>query len=104
VLPFLLFKSNQSAKLAASRSRSTHYAVGVTSEDLTPFQATELRKQVAGHLRYFNRLTDRMTRLGFDPSDPLYQAALKARDSLQEVHVAAHYASCTSGVGKPRRR
>jgi hypothetical protein len=41
-----------------------------------------------------------MELLGFPPTDPLYQAASRAHDALQELHVRAHYCSCASGVGK----
>ena len=50
-----------------------------------------------------NRLLERMTQRGFVPSDPLYAATLRAQAGLQELHMAAHYASCKSGVGKPAR-
>jgi len=44
-----------------------------------------------------------MDRLGFPPQDPLWRAAVQARHALQGLHVAAHYASCTSGVGRAPR-
>jgi hypothetical protein len=67
---------------------------------ITPAQATRLRLIVAADLRFVGRLCERMRMLGFPPADPLYTAAIRAHHSLQELHVQAHYCSCTSGVGK----
>ena len=75
----------------------------MTSADLTTQQATRLRLTVARYLRYSNRLCERMTRLGFPPDDPLWLAAEQARIALQNLHVAAHYAACEHGVGRPSR-
>ena len=72
------------------------------SNDLTPAQANRLREILGRNLRFVARLCQRMERLGFPADDPLYVAASKAQRALQEVHVRAHYCSCTSGVGKPR--
>jgi hypothetical protein len=77
--------------------------MGTGSGCITTDQANRLREQVARKLRFLNRLVDRMTRLKFPPADPLYRAALNARHALQGLHVEAHYASCTSGVGRERR-
>lgn len=66
-----------------------------------PRSAERLRGQIARHLRYLNRLCERMNRLGFPPDDPLYVAAERARTAIQGLHVAAHYASCEHGVGEP---
>jgi len=71
----------------------------VDSRELTVSQAGRLREQVARELRYLGRLCARMQALGFPPGDPLFAAANKARNALQELHVVAHYCSCTSGVG-----
>ena len=54
-------------------------------------------------LRWLNRLCDRMKLLGFAPDDGLYSAALRARASMQDLHVACHYASVNSGVGVAAR-
>jgi hypothetical protein len=37
------------------------------SSQLTIEQARQLREQVAERLKYFNRLVERMTKLGFTP-------------------------------------
>jgi hypothetical protein len=73
---------------------------GMDSRDLTPTQAARLCEIVASQLRFAGKLCARMERLGFTPSDPLYRAAAKARNALQELHVTAHYCRCTTGVGK----
>jgi hypothetical protein len=75
----------------------------VDSTDLRPKQAERLGAQVRRHLRYLNRLCERMTRLGFPPHDPLYVGAVKARAAMQDLHMAAHYASCAHGVGRPEK-
>ena len=72
----------------------------VTSVDLQPVQAQNLMATVGHQLRFLNRLCDRMRLLGFPPDDPLWRAAIEARNALQDLHVAAHYAGCGSGVGK----
>lgn len=71
----------------------------MTSRDLTSDQAERTRAQVARHLRFLNRLVDRMTRAGFPPDDELFVAAIRARATMQDLHVACHYASVKSGVG-----
>ncbi len=73
----------------------------VTSYDLHPEQAAKLKAIVARHLRFLNRLCNRMNHLGFPPTDPLWQAAARARNALQDLSVACHYATCKSGVGLP---
>jgi hypothetical protein len=74
---------------------------GMDSSHLKPEQAERLGAQVRWHLRYLNRLCERMTRLGFPPKDPLYVAAVKGRAAMQDLHMGAHYASCKHGVGRP---
>lgn len=75
----------------------------MTSADLTREQAERLRLQVARILRWHNALVARMTRLGFATDDPVWLAGIRARDCLQDLHVAAHYASCEHGVGRADR-
>ena len=71
------------------------------SHDLRPNQAERLGAQVRPMLRYVNRLCERMIRLQFPVNDPLQLAAVKARAAMQDLHMAAHYASCRHGVGRP---
>jgi len=75
----------------------------MNSNHLTPAQANKLREILGRNLRFLARLCVRMERLGFPANDPLYVAASKAQRALQELHVRAHYCSCTSGVGKAPR-
>jgi len=70
-------------------------------DDLTFAQAEALKAQVARHLRWLNRLCDRMNRRGFPPHTPMVQSAHRARSALQDLHVAAHYAAVNS-VGSAR--
>jgi hypothetical protein len=67
---------------------------------ITTDQAEKLREQINRHLRYFRRLRIRLEQLRYLPTDPLYLAALKAEHAAQDLAVAAHYDSCTSGVGR----
>lgn len=77
----------------------SRYSPGVEFFDLTPAQAEALKATVGCHLRHLNRLCDRMTHLSFPPGDPLYTAATAARNALQDVFMAAHYAGVKRGVG-----
>jgi hypothetical protein len=72
----------------------------MTSTDLHPAQAQKLTATVARQLQFLNRLCDRMTELGFPTDDPLWRAASQARNAVQDLHVAAHYAGCRGGVGR----
>jgi len=72
----------------------------MTSDDLQSEQALQVMATVRRRLQYLNRLVERMQALRFPPHDPMLRAALRAQDAMQELHVAAHYASCKSGVGK----
>jgi len=73
----------------------------MTSRDLTARQADALKQQIRLRLQYLNRLCDRLDYLHFEPTDLLAQEALRARDAMQGLFVAAHYASCERGVGRP---
>jgi hypothetical protein len=85
---------------AFPRLPAAAYPAPVQSSDLSPKQAEALRVRVARQLRFLNRLCERMTRLGFPPAGELFTAALRARDAVQSLHVACHYASRKSGVGR----
>ena len=98
-LPMSFFQQTNTGSCCELYSRRG-YDARVDSRDLTVWQASRLREQVGRELRFVGKLCARMQALGFGPADPLYQAANKARNALQELHVAAHYASCRSGVGK----
>ena len=67
---------------------------------ITADQARELREQLTKHQRYFRRLRVRLEQLGYAGTDPLLHAAVKAEHAVQDLSVTAHYASCTSGVGR----
>ena len=86
--------------LSPRRPKRREYDADVSGDDLNPEQATRLTAIVARQLRFLNRLCRRMDLLGFPLSDPLWQAAIRARHSLQDLHVAAHYAGCRHGVGR----
>lgn len=73
------------------------------STHLTRQQADRLRLQVAARLPWLTRLIDRMQQRRFPPDDPVFIAALRAREAMQDLHVAAHYASCEHGIGRPEK-
>jgi hypothetical protein len=70
----------------------------VDSSDLTSEQIAKVQAVVGRHLRYLNRLSQRMTRRGFPGTDPLFLAAERARVEMQGLFVALHYASCPKGT------
>jgi len=72
----------------------------MTSSSLTPSQAHSIRDRIAPTLAYLARLRDRMGAVGFPPQDPLLDLAVEAHRGLQGLFVEAHYAGCTSGVGR----
>ena len=72
----------------------------MTSDDLSTTQAEKLKQQAGFCLRFLNNLCKRMDRVRFEPTDELYRAAQTARNALQDLHVAAHYATCEHGVGR----
>jgi hypothetical protein len=67
---------------------------------LSKAQAQRLKDQCAAKLRWFNRLVDRMTKMGWEPTGDLYQAALRAQAAVHELHVRSHYAGVRHGVAK----
>ena len=67
---------------------------------IKPEQGQRLCDSIRRPLAYVGRLRRRMELLGFPPDDPLYVAASRAHDALQELHVRAHYCSCESGVSR----
>jgi hypothetical protein len=75
---------------------------GVYSADLTPAQAESLVRQIRPMLGYLNRLVKRMNKRRFPSDDPLFRSALTAYDAIHELHVHAHYLSCSSGAGRYR--
>ena len=74
----------------------------MTSDDLTPQQAEALKAILGRHLRFLNRLQERMNQRKFATDDPLWLAVVHARNAAQDLFVACHYAECKSGVGRPR--
>jgi hypothetical protein len=61
---------------------------------------TRSRGCISRRLRYLNNLVERMQQLGFAPGDDLSDAALRAQAAVHELHVKAHYAGVSHGVGK----
>jgi hypothetical protein len=68
------------------------------SRHLTPEQARRIVAQIRPVLAYLPPLVKRMDKRRFPSDDPLLLVALKAQDAVHELHVHAHYLSCTSGV------
>jgi len=72
------------------------------SNTLRRWQIARLKKSVDPMLRYLFRLRDRMRKVGFLPSDPLYCVVEKAYDAVQALTVKLHYMGC-DGTGNPPR-
>jgi hypothetical protein len=66
------------------------------------WQAARLRDGVGPTVGYLSRLRDRMDKVGFVPSDPLYNRVRKAYEALQALFMELHYLSC-NGTGRPSR-
>jgi hypothetical protein len=79
---------------------ASSYADGMTRDELKPAQAAVVRAAVAPMLGYLARLQQRMEKVGFPLTDPLYQSVKKARESVFGLSVDLHYLSCSSGVGR----
>lgn len=77
---------------------------GMDSDHLTNEQVDKLRDAIGRQLRYLNKLCGRVQRLGFPLDDPLCFAALAARDRVQDLYAATHYAKSKGGLGRGHRR
>jgi hypothetical protein len=73
----------------------------VDSSDITAEQAAVLRERFGEMLNYAGRVRRRMERPGFPHNDRLYRETCRAADALQGLFMAAHYASCKTGVARP---
>jgi hypothetical protein len=72
----------------------------VTSGDLKPEQIRQLQRIVNRQQRFLNRLCQRLDRLSFEPTDPLYVAAHKALQGVHALSVITHYAVTRRGESK----
>ena len=70
------------------------------SSDITTERAEQIQRSLFRLHNYLCRLTRRMERGGFPPTDPLFQATTRAYDA---VNALSHYMACKSGVYRPRR-
>jgi hypothetical protein len=52
-------------------------------------------------LRYLTRLYERLNQGGFDPSSPLFNLVIKAKNAIHDLAVELHYESCRQGVNRP---
>lgn len=75
------------------------YNTAMTCDDLTTAQAQKVAADIERQRGYLNRLAKRMQALQFVPSDPLLRATIAARNAMQDLRMAAHYAGC-GGVGR----
>lgn len=73
------------------------------ANSLTNEQIAKLQEIVGRHLRFYNRLTDRMNRIGFPGNNEVLLAAFRAQHAVQALSVHLHYSSCKSGVGREAR-
>jgi hypothetical protein len=70
---------------------------------LQPWQAEKINAALFPLANHLIRLRERMDKVSFLGTDPIYQATVKAQQAIQDLTVHLHYASCTSGVGAPER-
>lgn len=70
---------------------------------LKTWQAERISKALYPGMNYLIRLRERMVRVGFIPSDKLYQLVNKAYDAMHSLSVEMHYQSCKRGVGRPEK-
>jgi hypothetical protein len=73
------------------------------SNDITTKPAEQIYKSLFPLANYLRRLTLRMERRGFLPSDPLYAKASAAYNEMHSLTVELHYMSVKCGVGRPPR-
>ena len=64
------------------------------SRTLSTGQAERLKEALGPQLRYLGRLLARMEKVGFVPSDPLYQKVKAAHDAVHDLHIHVHYLEC----------
>ena len=76
-----------------------HYTARMPHPILTKEQLRKLFDQVGDHVVYFDRMIKRMNARGFSGEDELFKLACKCKDACLFLRMAAHYASCDSGVG-----
>jgi hypothetical protein len=68
---------------------------------LTTKQAETLRQRIGPILRFLARCRQRLSDLNVDPNSDIHKAVVKAHDAVHSLHITAHYASISHGVGKP---
>lgn len=71
----------------------------MNSKDLTREQLERLGEIVGRQLRYYNKLADRMNRVGFVPSDRLMFQVQRTQGELQALRMEIHYLAVGGGVG-----
>ena len=71
------------------------------STQLTTEQAETVHAYVGAMLCQLNAVTRDLRRLPVN--DPLKVAAERARNAMQDLYMACHYASCNHGVGRPEK-
>jgi hypothetical protein len=76
----------------------------VAGHELTREQAAAVHARLERTIGYLCRLRERMTKVGFEITDPLYQQVRKAEDAMMGLGVMLHYRSCERGTGQPPDR
>jgi len=72
------------------------------SRTIKRWQAKKLHLVLQPMVGFLYRLRERMQKVGFLPSDPLFKLVCKAYESLHALFIELHYLSC-DGVGKTPR-
>jgi hypothetical protein len=72
------------------------------SSSLRRWQTAKLLDHIEPTLGYLSRLRARMQKVGFIPSDPLYQLVDRAYDAVHELRIKLHYLTCEGTGNLPR--
>ncbi len=76
----------------------------MASRELTYDQADKINAKLGPMLVYLNRLHQRMVETGFPPDDRLRELTFEARNAIQHLTMAIHYASRKGQTGGRERR
>jgi hypothetical protein len=70
---------------------------GMDSESIERHQAAQIRDTLRPMVGYLYRLRERMSQVGFLPSDPLFKRVDRAYDAMHALFVELHYLACEGG-------
>jgi len=65
---------------------------------ITKEQARILSEMTAKRMLWFQRVIERLTKLGYTPEDKLLNAAIQAHEGAHTLKIVAYYESCEDGI------